>query len=88
MYEPRAVAYHQVSHTFGEGYSEDYARHKSRHWFLFLRRHASLTQKLGFYLLGAPYLALRLVFREARRGNVKAFRGTLRGVFDFLRLRR
>jgi GT2 family glycosyltransferase len=84
-YQPRAVAYHQVSHTFGGGYSEDYARHKSRHWFVFLKRHASLPQKLGFYLLGAPYLALRLVVREARRGNVKAFRGTLRGVFDFLR---
>ena len=85
MYTPQAMAYHQVSHTFGQGYSEDYARHKSRHWFLFLRRHATLPQKLGFFLVGAPFLALRVVVREGRRGNLKAFLGTLRGMLDFLR---
>ena len=47
MYIPKAVGYHQVSHTYGEGYSEEYARHKSRHWLLFMRRHASIWQKLA-----------------------------------------
>jgi GT2 family glycosyltransferase len=84
LYVPGAVAYHQVTHTFGQGYGEDYARHKSRHWLMLMRRHASLPQKLGFYLLGAPYLALRIIAREARRGNLKAVRGTLRGLLDFV----
>jgi GT2 family glycosyltransferase len=80
LYIPQAVGYHEVSHTYGKGYSEDYARHKSRHWLLFMRRHATLAQKIAFYLLGAPYLAVNVIFREVKRGNWKAVRGLLRGV--------
>ncbi|MGH2538522.1 MAG: glycosyltransferase family 2 protein [Candidatus Promineifilaceae bacterium] len=82
LYIPQAVAYHQVSHTFGRGYTEEYARYKSKHWRLFLRRHATRWQKLGFYLAGAPYLALRMAVREGRRGNLRALRGALRGLVD------
>jgi GT2 family glycosyltransferase len=81
MYIPKAVGYHQVSHTFGEGYSEEYARHKSRHWFLFMHRHASLWQKIAFYVLGAPILAVQVFVREARRGNLRAVRGLIMGLF-------
>ena len=77
---PQAVGYHQVSHTFGEGYSEEYARHKVRHWFAFMRRHATLGQKIGFYLVGAPFLAVQVFLREVSRGNLKAIRGLIRGV--------
>ena len=80
MYIPQAVGYHQVSHTFGEGYSEEYARHKSRHWLLFMRRHASFWQKIAFYLVGAPILAVQVFIREARRGNLRAIRGLLYGL--------
>jgi GT2 family glycosyltransferase len=81
MYIPKAVGYHQVSHTFGEGYSEEYARHKSRHWLLFMRRHATIRQKLAFYLFGAPVLAVQVFIREAGRGNFGAIRGLLQGIF-------
>ena len=81
MYIPKAVGYHQVSHTFGEGYSEEYARHKSRHWLLFMRRHARLWEKITFYLFGAPVLAIQVFIREARRGNLRAIRGLLKGLF-------
>jgi GT2 family glycosyltransferase len=80
LYIPAAVGYHEVSHTYGKGYSEDYARHKSRHWLAFMRRHASLREKLGFIFLGAPYLVVNVIFREVSRGNWKAVRGLLRGV--------
>lgn len=80
LFVPQAVAYHTVSHTFGSGYSEEYARHKSRHWLIFMRRHASLPQKAAFYLIGAPYLAVRVFLREARRGNLGAIRGLLQGM--------
>jgi GT2 family glycosyltransferase len=80
LYVPQAVAYHAVSHTFGKGYSEAYARHKARHWLAFMRRHAPLPQKLGFYTMGAPYLVLRLLLREGRRGNLGAIRGIVRGL--------
>jgi GT2 family glycosyltransferase len=80
MYIPKAVGYHQVSHTYGEGYSEDYARHKARHWLLFMRRHATLRQKLAFYLIGAPLLAVQVLIRELRRGNWRAIRGLAQGI--------
>jgi GT2 family glycosyltransferase len=82
LYVPQAVAYHAVSHTFGEGYSEDYARHKSRHWFVFMRRHASPLEHLGFFFLGAPYLAVRVLLREGKQGNLGAVRGLARGILD------
>jgi GT2 family glycosyltransferase len=80
MYIPKAVGYHQVSHTYGEGYSEDYARHKSRHWLLFMRRHANIWQKIAFYFFGAPILAIKVFIREARRGNLRAIRGLVEGI--------
>lgn len=82
MYNPKAVGYHQVSHTFGKGYSEEYARHKSRHWLLFMRRHASVWQKIGFYVIGAPVLVVQVFVREARRGNLRAIRGLMQGLFQ------
>jgi GT2 family glycosyltransferase len=85
MYIPSAIGYHQVSHTFGEGYSEEYARHKSRHWLLFMRRHASIWQQIGFYLFGAPILAIQVFIREARRGNLRAIRGLIAGTLDIFK---
>ena len=82
MYIPKAVGYHQVSHTFGEGYSEEYARHKSRHWLLFMRRHASPWQKIAFYLFGVPILTIKVFIREAHRGNLRAIRGLLQGLLQ------
>jgi GT2 family glycosyltransferase len=82
MYIPKAVGYHQVSHTFGEGYTEEYARHKSRHWLLFMRRHANPWQKFAFYIFGAPILTIKIIVREARRGNLRAVRGLTQGLFQ------
>jgi len=81
LYAPQAVAYHEVSHTTGsDGYSEGYAEHRSRHWLTFLSRHASLWQKAAFYGVGVPYIAMRILVREGRKGNWGAFKGLLRGV--------
>lgn len=85
LFVPDALAYHEVSHTFGKGYGEGYARLKARNWMLFLRRHGTLPQRLGFYLFGAPYALLRMVAREGRRGNLGAVRGWIRGVLDYLK---
>jgi GT2 family glycosyltransferase len=82
LYVPQAMAYHEVSHTYGKGYTEAYARHKSRHWILLMRRHASRGQRLGFYLIGAPYRAARALIREGRKGNLSALRGLAHGLSD------
>jgi GT2 family glycosyltransferase len=80
LYIPKAVGYHQVSHTYGQGYSEDYARHKARHWLLFMRRHATPGQKIAFYLFGAPILVVQVITRELCRGNWRAIRGLAQGM--------
>jgi GT2 family glycosyltransferase len=86
LYVPQALAYHEVSHSFEGGqYTELYARNKSRHWLLFMRRHASFTQQITFYLVGAPLLIIRMVIREGRQGNWAALRGSARGLFDSCR---
>lgn len=86
LYVPRAVAYHAVTHTFGGGrYSEAYARHKARNWLRFLARHAPWHQKVAFFVVSAPLLALRVAVREGRRGNLGAMRGIARGVLELAR---
>ena len=81
-YVPAAVGFHEVSHTFGKGYTQEYARTKSRHWLRLMRRHATIWDWAGFVLLGAPRALLAMTLREARRGNLRALLGTVRGVFD------
>jgi hypothetical protein len=85
LFAPAAVAFHLVSHTYGAGYGEDYARHKARHWLTFLGRHGTWGQKVRFYLIGAPFMLLRVAVREGRRGNLGAVRGLVRGLLDKVR---
>jgi GT2 family glycosyltransferase len=86
LYAPQAMAFHAVNHSFGDGaYTEDYAQHKARNWLVFMMRHASLHQKLGFFLVGAPWLVLRAAAREVRSGNLGALRGWVRGLIELAR---
>jgi GT2 family glycosyltransferase len=85
-FNPAAVALHEVSHTFeGGNYSSVYARSKASHWLKFLRRHGTPMQKLGFFAVGAPLIALRMIFRELARGNPGALTGSVRGILDAYR---
>jgi GT2 family glycosyltransferase len=85
LYIPQAVAYHEVSQTFeGGNYTERYVSQKAKNWFLFMRRHASLGEQLGFIFWGAPYRLVRAVIRETRKGNLTALIGVRRGLLDFL----
>jgi GT2 family glycosyltransferase len=86
LYVPESVVFHETKpgRTFEGGqYTERYASHRTRHWFLFMRRHASRVQQLGFLLVGAPLLLGSLVVREGKKGNLlPALRGLLRGMLD------
>ncbi len=83
LYVPQAVVYHPTrpGRTFGGGqYSESFAYHRARNWFLFMRRHASPTERMGFYLVGAPSLLGGFLVRQARSGRLpEALRGLWRG---------
>lgn len=86
LYVPGALAYHEVSHSFeGGDYTATYAHAKARHWLRFLRRHGSPLQQAGFLLVGAPLIALRMVFRELARGNPGALTGSARGLIQAVR---
>lgn len=86
LYVPDAVAFHEVTQTFeGGSYTTTYARNKARNWFLFMSRHATFLQRLGFYLVGAPYGMLRALHREARNGNLGAVRGLVGGALEQFR---
>jgi GT2 family glycosyltransferase len=83
LYVPQALAFHEVSHSFeGGGYTERYARNKAQHWILFMGRHASLVERIGFVCLGGPYRLVRLLIREGAQGNLAALRGIVRGFLD------
>jgi GT2 family glycosyltransferase len=86
LYIPTAVALHAVNHTYegGGDYTAVYARSKARHWLRFLRRHGTPLQKAGFFLVGAPIIAARMVFRELRKGNPGAILGSVRGMVEAL----
>lgn len=84
LYVPRAVVYHASTpgHTFGGGmHSAVYVENKSKLWFRFMRRHATISQWIAFCGLGAPLGLVRMTVREAKRGNLKALVGLLRGVW-------
>jgi GT2 family glycosyltransferase len=86
LYIPTAVALHEANHTFESGgYSAVYARSKAKHWLRFLKRHGTPLQKAGFFLVGAPLIAARMVFREVLRGNPGAVLGSVRGLVEALR---
>ena len=85
LFVPQAVAYHEVSHSYGGDYNEVYAQHKARQWFLFMKRHATPGQKAAFYLFGAPYMGLKMAIREGRKGNLASVRGILRGALGYFR---
>lgn len=88
LYVPEAVVFHETrpGRTFEGGhYTETFATHRAKHWLTFMRRHASPQQKAAFLLLGAPYLAMKVLLREGRRGNIRGFQGLFRGAFDFLK---
>ncbi len=87
LFVPTAVAYHEAAHTYGGDYDEAYARLKARNWLIFLRRHASIPQQLGFLFVGLPYGLLGALIRQGRRRNLAAVRGLARGLGDYLRSR-
>lgn len=88
LYVPEAVVFHESrpGRTFESGvYTRRYASNRARHWLLLLHRHASIGQRVAFFLLGAPILLANLAIREGKKGNlVGAVGGLLRGAASTL----
>ena len=77
-YVPEAVVYHDHRRSVNDGkFDEVYAGNKMRHWMILLDRHATTTQKILFYCIGAPMGAARIAIRELSRRNPGAIKGIL-----------
>ena len=81
-YIPSAAAYHDVNHTIGATYSEEYAASRSRHWLRLMRRHASVLDWLGFLFVGIPAISIRVLLRERGKSGMKVLRGLFAGVLS------
>lgn len=83
LYVPGALIWHDPTQTFEDGrYTENLVRYKARHWHVFLHRHAPVWKRVAFYGAGLPLILLRMMIREASRGNLSAVRGVVRGARD------
>jgi GT2 family glycosyltransferase len=80
LYIPEALIFHDRSQTFERGkYTERYARQKARNWFILMSRHATVLEKIGFALIGAPRAVVRVLFREGQIGNIAGLQGIICG---------
>lgn len=87
LYVPQAVVYHELKPAPTTARDEENQQKVSRcwseHWFLLMRRHAPIWQKLIFMTLTAPYLFIKVAVREYRRGNLAILKELLGGFFNF-----
>jgi GT2 family glycosyltransferase len=66
-YVPAALGYHRGSQTFGAArHSFAYTRNRTLQWLRFLFRHGTATDRMAFFLIGAPYRGLRISTRFLR----------------------
>jgi GT2 family glycosyltransferase len=87
LYNPEAVALHEVGHTFARSSNEagPYARARTEIWLRFLHRYGTPPQRAGFLLVGAPLLAVRLAGRSLRQGRPRAALDSILGMLAALR---
>lgn len=78
LFVPEAVVYHLGSKTGFAGYTAEWTRLKGQNMRRFFKRHATSFQWFCFNLL-LPFLSLKTVARELRRGNVKAIFALVKG---------
>lgn len=78
LFVPEAVVRHLGSKTGFSGYTAEYTRMKGRNMRRFFKRHSTRLQWLCFNLL-LPFLSVKTIVRELRRGNVKAIFGLIKG---------
>lgn len=78
-YIPSSVVFHERGHTFESGYTPTYAATKARNWLIFLRKHATWYQRLGFFAIGAPLQLAKVALRAIRTRDPGAIVGLIRG---------
>ena len=84
VYVPDAVLYHDYHTKMGEGSdARSYMATRVRQWMILMRRHATLGEKLSFFLGGAMIGFLRVARQSLARGKAGAILGIPGGVRDY-----
>jgi GT2 family glycosyltransferase len=78
LFVSAAVVHHLGSKTGFAGYTVEYTRMKGQNMRLFFKRHATSFQWLCFKLF-LPFLGIKVIVRELKRGNVKAIFSLAKG---------
>ena len=78
LFVPGAVVHHLGSKTGFSGYTAEYTQMKGQNMRRFFKRHSTSFQWLCFNLL-LPFLSVKTIVRELKRGNVKAIWGLAKG---------
>lgn len=78
LFVPEAVVYHLGSKTGFSGYTAEYTKMKGQNMRRFFKRHSTPFQWFCFNLL-LPFLSVKTIVRELRRGNIKAIWGLAKG---------
>lgn len=78
LFVPKAVVHHLGSKTGFSGYTAEYTRMKGQNMRRFFKRHSTSFQWICFNLL-LPFLSVKTVVRELRKGNVKAIFSLAKG---------
>jgi len=81
LFVPAAVGYHRGSKTGFSGYTAEYARVKGQNMRRFFKRYSTSFQWVCFNLL-LPFLGIRTILRELRRGNVKVVANLAKGLLS------
>jgi GT2 family glycosyltransferase len=87
IYNPKAVALHEVGSTFARSSDQAgaYAKARTEIWLRFLRRYGTPAQTAGFLAIGAPLLAIRLAGRALGQGRPREATAAMRGIFEAIR---
>ncbi|HER63450.1 MAG TPA: glycosyltransferase family 2 protein [Desulfobacteraceae bacterium] len=78
LFVPRSIIYHKGSRTGFGGYTGDYTSVKAKNMKRFFKRHSAPWQWVCFNML-LPFLGLRTLARELKKGNIGAVKGLIKG---------
>jgi GT2 family glycosyltransferase len=85
LYIPDAVVYHDYRCKLAGSYIDcSGIASAAERWMLLMERHASLSEKIRYWSLCAPYKLLRAIGRESLRGNLRALGGIPQGLGRYI----
>jgi len=85
LYIPEAVVYHDYQPKLeGKYIGQSGLATAAERWMILVERHATLPQKISFWISSAPSKLIRAIGREVIRGNAAALQGIPQGISNYI----